>query len=84
MRECRDWTGSLWPGSYMGPFFIFESDEEFCRPTPKRDDFPGHADPHTGRIENPLAFEGAYVTGDNTDSQAAAFTEALAARGLVS
>jgi hypothetical protein len=88
MGECRDWTKSLWPASYMGVLFFFESDEEFGGPTlkfqacPGRDECPGHDDSHTDCVENPRVFAGtAYVTGENTDSQAIAFAEALAARG---
>jgi hypothetical protein len=88
MGECRDWTKSLWPASYTGVFFFFESDEEFGGPMlklhecPGDDECPGHDDSDTDCVENPRAFEGiAYVTGENIDSPANAFTEALAARG---
>jgi hypothetical protein len=88
MGECRDWTKSLWPASYTGVFFFFESDEEFGGPTlklqecPGHDECLGHDDSDTDWVENPRAFEGiAYVTGENIDSQAIAFAEALAARG---
>jgi hypothetical protein len=82
MCECSDWTKSLWPAFYTGVFFFFESDEEFGGPTLKLHECPGYDDSHTDCVENPRVFEGtAYVTGEDTDSQAIAFTEALAARG---
>jgi hypothetical protein len=45
MAASRDWLASLWPASYMGVAFFFDSDDEKGGRGPKVHEFPGRDDP---------------------------------------
>jgi prophage DNA circulation protein len=83
MTECRDWLTSLWPGSYKGVSFWFESDDESGGRGLVIHEFPHRDDPFVEDLgEAPRFFEGAiYIHGDDVDAQAARLTETFASKG---
>jgi prophage DNA circulation protein len=81
--QCRDWLSTLWPASYRGFQFYFESDDEDGGRGIVIHKFPHRDSPYIEDLgEEPRFYEGAaYVHGDDADRLAAAFAAALAARG---
>lgn len=80
---CRDWLSTLWPASYKGVPFYFESDKEKGGRDNVKHQFPGRDDPFIEDMGESLRiYSGsAYVHGDNADSLASALKAALASRG---
>lgn len=83
MSQCRDWLRTLWPASYKGVAFFFETDDEEGGRGLVIHKFPNRDEPYLEDLgEEPRFYEGsAYVTGEAADRLAVAFTEALASRG---
>jgi prophage DNA circulation protein len=81
--ECRDWLKTLWPASYKGVPFFFESDKENGGRGLIVHTFPNRDDPYIEDLgEEPRFYSGsAYVAGDTADSLAAALKSVLASRG---
>lgn len=80
---CRDWLRTLWPASYKGFAFFFETDDEEGGRGLVIHKFPNRDDPYLEDLgEEPRFYEGsAYVTGETADRLAVALTEMLASRG---
>lgn len=83
MSECRDWLSTLWPASFKGVPFYFESDEEEGGRGLVIHKFVNRDDPFVEDLgEEPRFFSGsAYVHGDDADAQAVTLAEVLASRG---
>jgi prophage DNA circulation protein len=83
VTECRDWIATLWQASYMGMPFFFESDDEEGGRTVAVHEYANSDDydlEDTGQA--PRYYSGsAYVHGDDADTQAIAFAEALSSPG---
>lgn len=80
---CRDWLSTLWPASFKGVPFYFESDKETGGRGLIVHTFPNRDDPFVEDLgEEPRYYSGsAYVHGDNADSLADALKSVLASRG---
>jgi prophage DNA circulation protein len=83
MTTSRDWLATLWPASYMGVAFFFDSDDEKGGRGLKVHEFPGRDDPFVEDLgQKARYFEGAaYIHGDDVDTQALDLTETFASRG---
>ena len=83
MTQCRDWLTTLWPASYRGFYFYFESDDERGGRGLVIHEFPNRDAPFVEDLgEAPRFYEGtAYVHGDDVDDLASRFIGALSARG---
>lgn len=83
MTQCRDWLTTLWPASYRGFHFYFESDDERGGRGLVIHEFPNRDAPFVEDLgEAPRFYEGtAYVHGDDVDGLASRFIGALSARG---
>lgn len=81
--ECRDWLKTLWPASYKGVPFYFESDKEKGGRDNVKHVFPHRDLPYIEDMGEALRFYSgaAYVHGDNADALASALESALAAEG---
>lgn len=82
-EQCRDWLTSLWPASYKGVRFYFQSDDEEGGRGLVIHEFPNRDEPFVEDLgEAPRFFDGnAYVAGDDADRAAVTLTEMLATRG---
>jgi prophage DNA circulation protein len=83
MTQVRDWSATLWPASFKGVPFFFESDDEAGGRAVKVHEFPNRDDPFIEDLgQKARYFAGtAYVTGDDADAQAITFAEMLASAG---
>ena len=83
MAETRNWLKTLWPASYKGVPFFFESDDEKGGRGLVIHQFPHRDDPFIEDLgENPRFYDGsAYVHGDDADALAVRLSETLASRG---
>jgi prophage DNA circulation protein len=81
--ECRDWLKTLWPASYKGVPFFFDSDDEEGGRGLVIHKFPNRDDPFVEDLgEEPRFYSGVgYVHGDNADTLAASLKETLASAG---
>ncbi|WP_315728750.1 DNA circularization N-terminal domain-containing protein [Bradyrhizobium sp. SZCCHNS2015] len=81
--EGRDWLSTLWPASYKGVPFYFETDEEEGGRNPIIHRLVNRDDPFIEDLgEEPRFYSGAaYVHGDDVDAQAVALKETLSTRG---
>jgi prophage DNA circulation protein len=81
--ECRDWLKTLWPASYKGVPFFFESDKEKGGRDNVKHVFPHRDPPFIEDMGEALRFYSgsAYVHGDNADSLANALKSALSSAG---
>lgn len=81
--QCRDWLTTLWPASYRGFQFYFESDDEEGGRGLVIHKFPNRDIPFVEDLgEEPRFYEGAaYVHGDDVDRLAAQFADTLARHG---
>jgi len=81
--ECRDWLKTLWPASYKGVPFYFESDDEEGGRDNVKHVFPHRDPPFIEDMGEALRFYGgvAYVHGDNADALASALKAALSSYG---
>ncbi|WIG52478.1 MAG: Phage tail/DNA circulation protein Mup43, N [Afipia sp.] len=80
---CRDWLSTLWPASFKGVPFYFESDKEEGGRGLIVHEFPNRDDPFVEDLgEAPRYYSGsAYVHGDEADQLASSLKAALASRG---
>ncbi len=80
---CRDWLTTLWPASFKGVPFYFESDKEEGGRGLVVHEFPNRDDPFVEDLgEAPRIYSGfAYVHGDAADQLASTLKAALASRG---
>lgn len=80
---CRDWLSTLWPASFKGVPFYFESDKEEGGRGLIVHQFPNRDDPFVEDLgEEARYYSGsAYVHGDNADQLASSLKAALASRG---
>jgi prophage DNA circulation protein len=80
---CRDWLKTLWPASYKGVPFFFESDDEEGGRDNVKHVFPHRDPPFIEDMGEALRFYGgtAYVHGDNADALASALKAALSSYG---
>lgn len=80
---CRDWLKTLWPASYRGFAFYFESDDESGGRGLVIHKFPNRDEPYIEDLgEEPRFYDGvAYVHGESADRLAVEFSENLSARG---
>ena len=79
----RDWPVELWPTSFKGiPFWTRKVDSEFGQRLQK-DEFPGQDDPAIQQLGNSIRSDevDAYLVGDTSDDDAAAFVAALVGMG---
>lgn len=83
MAQCRDWLSTLWPASYKGVPFYFETDTEEGGLDQVVHEFPKSDKPFVEDMgEGARYFSGtAYVHGDDVDAREAAFKAALTAHG---
>jgi prophage DNA circulation protein len=81
--ECRDWLKTLWPASYKGVPFYFESDDEEGGRDNVKHVFPHRDPPYIEDMGEALRYFGgvAYVHGDNADTLASTLKTALASKG---
>jgi prophage DNA circulation protein len=81
--ECRDWLKTLWPASYKGVPFHFESDDEEGGRDNVKHVFPHRDAPFIEDMGEALRYFGgvAYVHGDNADGLASALKAMLASAG---
>jgi prophage DNA circulation protein len=81
--ECRDWLSTLWPASYKGTPFYFESDDEEGGRDQIVHTFPHSDIPFVEDMgEAARYFSGAaYVHGDNVDGLEAALKAAFVSQG---
>src|SRR6266568_1153217 len=81
--DCRDWLSTLWPGSYKGVPFFFESDDEEGGRGLIVHKFPGRDDPFVEDLgEEPRLYEGSiYISGDDVDAAAVSLEELLSSPG---
>ncbi|MFZ5715753.1 MAG: DNA circularization N-terminal domain-containing protein [Bradyrhizobium sp.] len=82
-QACRDWLKTLWPASYKGVPFYFESDDEEGGRDNVKHVFPHRDPPFIEDMGEALRYYGgtAYVHGDNADGLASALKAALASYG---
>lgn len=80
---CRDWLKTLWPASYKGFPFFFESDDEEGGLGLVIHKFPHRDAPFIEDLgEEPRIYSGhAYVHGEDADRLAVAFAERLVTHG---
>lgn len=81
--QCRDWLKTLWPASYKGVPFFFESDKEKGGRDNVKHVFPHRDAPFIEDMGEALRFfsGSAYVHGDNADALANALKSALTTQG---
>jgi len=82
-QACRDWLKTLWPASYKGVPFYFESDDEEGGRDNVKHVFPHRDQPFIEDMGEALRYYGgtAYVHGDNADGLANALKAALSSYG---
>lgn len=82
--ECRDWLKTLWPASFKGVPFYFESDDEEGGRDNVKHVFPHRDPPFIEDMGEALRFYGgaAYVHGDAADALATALKAALTSGGV--
>ena len=80
---ARNWLATLWPASYNGFPFQFESDRETGGRAVIVHEFPHRDDPFNEDLgQAPRYFEGAaYLASDTADSDAVSFIELLCTEG---
>jgi prophage DNA circulation protein len=83
MTDCRNWLATLWPASYMGVAFFFESDEETGGRSLRVHEFPNRDDPFVEDLgEAPRVYKGsAYIHGDDVDLKSLDLSETFASAG---
>lgn len=83
MTATRDWISTLWPASYKGKAFYFDSDDEEGGRGLVIHKFPHRDTPFVEDMgEEPRFFSGAaYIHGDDADALANAFADTLATLG---
>lgn len=82
-EECRDWLATLWPGSYKGVPFYYESADMAGGRGLVIHEFPNRDDPYIEDLgEAPRIFEGAaYLAQEDVDRAGDALDATLASRG---